>query len=129
MLQILAAILDISRDHVDNRLLPLHDSLDFQKSSLDDSATKPFKDAGPDNHVDIPGFVFQRQKQHSRGGRGSLATGDNACDLDKAAMIQRFKLGGRFEPAEDVLVPQYFHGMTAEGKAQTRIIGPQVICL
>lgn len=129
MLQVLAAILDISRDHVDNGLLSLNDSLDFQEPPLDDSATKTFKDAGPDNHIDIPGFVFQRQKQHSRGGRGSLATGDDACDLDKATMIQQFKLGSSFEPVKDILVPQYLHGMTAEGKSQAHVIGSQVICL
>ena len=129
MLQVLAAILDISRDHVDNGLLPLYNALDFQEPSLDYSATKTFKDTGPDNHIDIPGFVFQRQKQHSRGRRGSLATGDNACDLDKTTMVQRFELGGRFESAKNILSSQYLHGMTAEGKAQTHVIGPQVICL
>ncbi len=59
MFQILAKVLNVTCDHMNNRSLAFQFVFDFEQAPLDDSGAIVFKDTSPDHHVNVVGFILE----------------------------------------------------------------------
>jgi hypothetical protein len=68
MLKVLAKVLNVPRDYVNNRSLAFQYAFDFEQAPLHDCGTIGFNDTSPDHYVNVVGFILQGKEQYPGSG-------------------------------------------------------------
>ena len=77
-----------ARHQMNHIAFALHFALDAHQARAQQFAALALDDAVPHHHVDVAGFILQRDEHHAAGGAGALAAGDNAGGAGDPAIGQ-----------------------------------------
>ena len=83
-----AAINELSRNHMNDVLVPLDHAVDQHQPAAHDHLAVALKHFRPDHHIGNAGLVLERHEHHPLGGSRPLADQHKASDLDTGSVLQ-----------------------------------------
>ena len=116
-------------EHVDDLPLALDLAVHGQQLCAEQLAPLPVAEIAPDDHVDRPRFILQRDEDDAARGVRPLAADDDAGGAHDAAMRRRADVGRGAEPPSPEPVAQQRHRVPAQREAERPVVGDDVLAL